>query len=201
MLSDLIISCIEKEDSSKNYAVFIDEEKEFTVLEHDIYKLGLYKGKEINKKELELLKHQAQFSYAKLAAVRYVSFKIRTAHEIRKKLEQNYDAGIIDEIIDFLINNGYIDDGQYAEKFIKEKLKSKKYSKRYIKQQLKLKGIDENLIDTNLSRADSNELESAKLLVKKKLKARTKIDLVKIKQYLYRKGFDIDTINQALKEI
>lgn len=197
----MIISRIEKSRERKSeYLVYVDGEFCFNVPEHSLFRLELFEGKEVDKKELAWLKYQAQLSFAKSAAVKFLTRRKRTAFEVRNKLEAEYDAKVIDEVVSFLIQNGYIDDELYAEKYIAERKKLGNSSGRAILGHLKQKGISGDMAEAKLRELGYDEEENAKILVQKKTKSLNNYDKDKIKRYLYGRGFSMETINKVVKK-
>ena len=73
---------------------------------------------------------------------RYVVFKKRTEMEISQKCKRlEYNEEYIEEIIQYLSENEYIDDVKYVEKYINNILKLKKSSIFEIKMDLLRRGI------------------------------------------------------------
>ena len=79
--------------------------------------------------------------------VSYVLYKKRTVSEVREKCRKlGFTEEYIDEIIEYLVENGYLDDEKYVMKYILEIIKLKKKSRQEIKMDLIRRGIDEQLI-------------------------------------------------------
>ncbi|MCL2860314.1 MAG: RecX family transcriptional regulator [Oscillospiraceae bacterium] len=132
--------------------------------------------------------------------LRYIMFKKRTEAEVRIKLEFiiekfNFsDLGDKDNFIDNLIENlkeqGYINDEKYIEKSFLEFMKLKTLSIKEIKIKLLMKGLDKELIEqyinSNNETLKEYELNSAKKIMQKKS---TNLEPIKIKQYLIKRGY------------
>ena len=129
--------------------------------------------------------------------MKYVVFKKRTESEVRQKCKMlNYEEEQIEEIIEYLKENSYIDDEIYVDKYIKNVMKLKKCSINEIKIDLIRRGVDENLIEKYLTDdVYKYEEESAKLLALKKLKTTEK---EKVKRYLLNKGFSYSNVAKAI---
>lgn len=129
--------------------------------------------------------------------MKYVVFKKRTESEVRQKCKMlNYEEEQIEEIIEYLKENSYIDDEIYVDKYIKNVMKLKKCSINEIKIDLIRRGVDENLIEKYLTdEVYKYEEESAKLLALKKLKTTEK---EKVKRYLLNKGFSYSNVAKAI---
>ena len=137
--------------------------------------------------------------------MKYALFQKRTIQEVKNKCKLlGYTEEYIEEIISYLIENGYLDDELYVMKFILNTIKLKKRSSKEIKFDLLRRGINENIIDKYMNTSELNdfELKCAIALAKKKYKECN--DILKVKKYLLNKGYQMHFVNKAidsLKEI
>ncbi|AEA33227.1 regulatory protein RecX [Hippea maritima] len=103
----------------------------------------------------------------------------------------------IEKIVKSLKENGFLNDKRYAETYAFFRLK-KGYGKLRIRHELALKGIDESIID-NVLTEEAEEAEGIFLkklkLLKNKPNARKKLF-----DFMYRRGFDKDTIVELLNK-
>lgn len=196
----MVITKIEKEYKKPDIClVYVDNKFSFQVPEYELYKLDIYEGKKISESELDRLKYQSQFSQAKSAGIKQVLGKIKTVYEVRTKLVEKFEPEIVDEVINWLIENGYLNDELYVEKFITEKKRLRNFSDKAIRYQLYKKGISQDIVDKKLRELGYEEKEHAKALLEKWLKKYGKSkELGKVKEYLFRKGFSMDTIREVL---
>jgi regulatory protein len=193
----VLITRIEKvQGEYKNYLIYIDDEPSFKAHESNLFKLGLYEERELDKPELDEIKFQVEFSRAKYIAIRYAASKMRTVYEIQKKLRESFDNEIIQNVIEYLAQNQYVDDKLYAQKYILEKSRLNSLSSKGLQFRLKEKGIPEEIISNELKNQEYSEIEHARKLTQK----RRDTDIKKLKAYLYRKGFSIETINKVINE-
>lgn len=91
------------------------------------------------------------FEKAKDAALSYLSFGMRTELQMRNKLKEkgfdkDDDACIIDDVINFLTEYGFIDDLKYAVSYIEYGV-AKGHGMLKIKNTLRERGIDRNVIE------------------------------------------------------
>lgn len=133
--------------------------------------------------------------------MKYVIFKKRTEYEVREKCKTlNYTSDYIDEVIDYLKEAEYINDGIYITKYISNILKLKKSSVAEVKLDFMKRGIDFDRVNSDL--LDSlyeHEKESANYLANKKYKSGDSID--KIKRYLNGKGYVYSNISNAIDNL
>ena len=193
------ITSVEKSKNKGIYLIYIDNCFAFSIRDCDAMKYGVYQDAEINEKELDFIKNQVLISFAKAEALNYISYKMRTKLEIEQKLKEKYPFEVIEEVLEYLMGNGYINDEVYAEKFIFEKKKLGKLSRKALFYKLLEKGISKEIIEEKLDRVGYNEKDYAKKFVKKVL-IKEKKDFFKTENYLYSKGFSKDTIKSVIKE-
>jgi len=95
----------------------------------------------------------------------------------------------ISEIIDKLVDRGYLDDYKFAEYFLENRKNAKGVSIRNLRQELVKKGVDHSIIEELLNRnIRTDEEEIQKIIVKK----RRKYNDEKLIQYLVRQGFSYE---------
>lgn len=130
-----------------------------------------------------------EFEEAKSKAIKYLGISKKTEYEVIMKLKRaNIDEYIIDKVIKYLVELGYINDVDYVDSYIRQSKRMLKYSIYEITEKLKIKGINSIIIDSKLNILSSSDYET--LVVEKIFNVKSKMmDEDKIKQYLYRRGF------------
>ena len=171
-------------------------------------------------------------------ALRFLSYRPRSEKEVRDRLRiknphfaeasrGRHESGIkdlnllIDQVILKLKEYKFIDDTEFAKKWIESRLRFKPRSLRLIKLELKQKGIDAEIIEKLIADRTSQvekDLESAKSLVERKISRSRNTRLQtprasaiggqefgmtpeKLGRYLASKGFDWDTIKKSIDEV
>jgi len=136
--------------------------------------------------------------FAKTKILKYISFKKRTENEVRLKFNKVINEELLDDAIEELKENGYIDDNKYIVRAINEFMALKNLSIKEIKYKLMAKGINKNLIENYISNNKDTlvdyELQSAKNIAIKK----SNLEKEEIKNYLMKKGFALDSIDEAI---
>ena len=135
-------------------------------------------------------------------SLKLITIKDRTKKEIYEKLRQKgYDENIIMQEILFLEEYGYINDSNYAQRFINDCVNIKKWGEKRIYSELIRKGIDREIID-NLLNID-NEEETLMNEFQKRFK---NSDLSNIKErrrifsYFMRRGFKSSSVQYVLNK-
>ena len=146
--------------------------------------------------------------FEKYKAINYISGKLKTKYEVRLKLKENgFAEDVIDEVLDILEKEEYLNDKVYCEIFIEDKKKLNGYGKNKIKSLLIQKGISKNIFEDFLNEFEyDEEFDNAlKMGIKKLELLSNEEDNFKKKQkiinYLTYRGFGFDVINDVLKEI
>lgn len=134
------------------------------------------------------------FDEAKEKAVRYLVLQLRTEEEVKNKLRKlNVEEDIIIEVTEYLKSIGYIDDVKYVEAYLRQCISIPKYSVYEIKMKLIQKGVNKNIVSEKLEEFDRYNYE--KSLINKLLNGKLKkMDSLKQKAYLYRRGFSISNM-------
>lgn len=187
--------------------IFEDETK--LLLNYNIFeKYKVSVDMAFSEEEILEMKYFSDIERAKTRAINYISGKLKTKYEVRLKLKENgFTEDIIDEVLDILENEEYLNDRVYCEIFIEDKKKLNGYGKNKIKSLLIQKGISKNIFEDFLDEFEyDDEFDNAlKMGIKKLNLLSNEEDNFKKKQkiinYLAYRGFGFDVINDVLREI
>lgn len=187
--------------------VFEDETK--LLLNYNIFeKYKVSADMDFSENEILEMKYFSDIERAKSRAINYISGKLKTKYEVRLKLKENgFAEDVIDEVLDILEKEEYLNDKVYCEIFIEDKKKLNGYGKNKIKSLLIQKGISKNIFEDFLNEFEyDEEFDNAlKMGIKKLELLSNEEDNFKKKQkiinYLTYRGFGFDVINDVLKEI
>lgn len=129
-------------------------------------------------------------------ALVFINYKDRTCHEVREKLsKEDYQEDIIEEVIGFLCNDGFLNDRRYAEYYVV--CYENRRSRYRIKTELRSKGISDDIISEVL--LDSDESQAYEKALSKQLAKYGLSDIEeadyqtksKIFASLYRQGYTV----------
>ena len=138
-----------------------------------------------------------EFDKLKTKVLKYVLYKKRSEAEVRRKFSDANDE-MLDDVIQNLSENGYINDNAYIEKAVQEFIRLKDMSIKEIEYKLLSKGINkdkiENYISENREALLEYEQKSAKHIF---IKKQTTMEEYNIIQYLKKKGYLSETIELA----
>jgi regulatory protein len=204
----LLITKIEKQKKARSrWNIHIDGVFFCGLYADTILKYGLHVNEDFSEKKLHEIKEYDEYIYGKEIALNFLSYRIRTVSEIRKKLkEKKISAKTSNKIIAYLEDSGLTNDEEFAKALIEEKIKNKPVGIRVLKQKLFEKGVPKQVGEEVLEKVFENVDEKSLAMVnyrklQPKLKGKDKNEQKrKVYEYLTRKGFGYDVINEIIYE-
>ena len=141
-----------------------------------------------------------EFDKQKTKVLRYILYKKRSEQEIRNKFLKTIEPDMLDDIIDYLKEAKYIDDKEYIEKTVNEFILLKNLSLKELQYKLLAKGVNRNDIEDyfyeNQEKLEEYEKKSISNILYKK---QDSMDIQDIKQYLLKKGYKLENINDMFE--
>jgi regulatory protein len=136
--------------------------------------------------------------------MRYCAYQERCSQEIKTKAKQyGLSSNQINDILAYLKDENFINEQRFAESYVRGKAKVKRWGYYKIRAALRAKSVEEKVIETALTLLnDALELENLRYWLERKIKGQ-ELDFEgqqKVFQYLQRKGFKSDQIQQVMKE-
>lgn len=147
--------------------------------------------------DLEYLK---ELDRCKTRLLKYIVYKKRTKAEIKTKFVKDYNENILDDAISELEEKGYINDENYIERAVHEFVAIKTLSINEIKYKLKTKGLTSSQIDNYIQKHYEELIEYEKKSAKKIAVKYKSLEQIKLIAYLKKKGYQSESIKQALIE-
>lgn len=142
-----------------------------------------------------------EFDIAKTKVLKYILYKKRSEQEVRKKFSGVMQEDLLNDVIEYLKEANYIDDKEFIIKTVNNLKMLKNLSIKEIKYKLMSKGLDKNDIEDyiyeNKEELEEYEEKSAQNIISKKI---VSMDIEDIKQYLQKKGYKQENINEAMEE-
>lgn len=136
-----------------------------------------------------------------------LKFRLRSEQELAERLKRKkFSQEIIKDVISFLKDKDFLNDGFFAQAWLRERIK-KPLGLRRLTQELKLKGIDKKIIESCVAQVkkDYNEAAVVERIVKEKLEKLKAVEPQKRKariySYLLRRGFSPDIVIDKINEI
>ena len=141
-----------------------------------------------------------EFDKEKTKVLKYIIYKKRSEQEVRKKFSGTIEENLLEDIIEYLKQANYIDDKEYIQKTVNNFIALKNLSIKEIRYKLLAKGLNkseiEDYIYENKEELETYETKSAENLIYKKASS---MEQDEIKEYLLKKGYQIDNINKAIE--
>lgn len=145
------------------------------------------------------------FLEAKHKIEAYCAYQDRSHFEVKNKLfSWGLSSEQTDQLLAYLIENKFLDEGRFAESYVSGKLRIKHWGRIKIRQGLKLKQIPERIIRLAFETIDPDEYDN---ILKHEIAKKQK-DLsaekdpwkkkAKILRYVQSKGFETDLIFDVL---
>ena len=142
-----------------------------------------------------------EFDKGKTKILKFILYKKRSENEVRRKFEKELDENMLEDIIEYLKEAKYIDDGDYIRRTVNNFMILKNLSIKELKYKLLAKGLNKNDIEDyiyeNKDELEKYEIKSISNIIYKKSPS---MEQDEIKQYLLKKGYKSENINKAIEE-
>ena len=137
--------------------------------------------------------------------LKFIGYRSRSEKEIIDRLrKKKIDEKMISEIMAKLQEWKFIDDIAFAKQWIESRVVNRHKSIRLVRLELLKKGIKKEIIDSlfeNFSK--ESDVASIEAIIRKKIKRlniQDRNDLQKLSRYLLGKGFDWETVKEAINK-
>lgn len=147
-------------------------------------------------------KQIVEFDELKTKVLKYIVYKKRTEKEVRQKFSSSsVDQNLLDDVIENLKENGYINDDSYIQRAMNEFIAINTLSLKEIRNKLYAKGIESDIIDTYFLNHE-DQLEEYEIACARKIamKKQTQMERQDIENFLYRKGYSKESIQEAFED-
>ncbi|HEY3413952.1 MAG TPA: RecX family transcriptional regulator [Armatimonadota bacterium] len=205
MAQERTISAIEPQQRKRDRMnLYLDGEFAMGVNAAVVVSLGLSVGQRIDEEHLNDIVRQESLNKAKDRAFNLLSYRARSEKEIRDRLAlAGYETDIVDEVVSRLYALNYLDDQDFARKFISDRQAERPAGRRALAWELRRKGLDAETVETAVAGMD-DDTERAAALEAAGARAARYVNMEpqdarrKLGAFLQRRGFAWDTINDVL---
>lgn len=185
-------------------AIYLNDEFAFVLYKGELSKYKLQIGMELSDDLYSTICNETLLKRARLRGMNLLMKQDRTEADIRRKLiEGGYPIDIVRDAILYLKSFHYIDDERFATDYFNAKMSS--LSRKDICRKLREKGIPDSIISSVCDTLmPEDNIEVIKRLMLKKCNNPAQLeyeDKMKLFSSLYRKGFDINSIEKAFNEL
>ena len=196
-----------QKNNPERYNIYIEEKYAFAVDESILIKYQLSKDKLLEDWERDEIIFDDEVRKAFNKALHFLSFRMRSEHEVRKKLlDAEYGEAVVLEAIQKLHHLGFLNDESFSKALLETQKKTGKKGPRAIQQELKKKGIEKSLQQDVLDTyTEEDQTEIAQSLAEKTARqnsAKTPMQIKqKIQDTLLRKGYSYAIISKVIGEM
>ena len=157
-------------DSKKTgYELYVDGEYMFSVDQEDYIRLHLYDKCEISDEELDEIKTKVEVSRGISCALKYTIRQKRTGKQVEDCLLKNdISPKAIEQVLQYLAQQKYIDDPDYAKRYMRSRIKTTDKSLNLIVTELQQRGIPEELTENLIPKYADMEFDRAYAAVLKR---------------------------------
>lgn len=164
----------------------------------------LQPGQRLSQTQLDALAGAQSFQRAFDRALRFLSYRPRSAQEVRRRLLQAEVAEAeVEAVIEGLSERGYLDDLAFARYWLDNRNRFKPRGPRALRYELWQKGVETSIIDAVLMdldaqdaayRAASSQIQRYRGYTRQQFGR-------KMSAMLHRRGFDSETINDVVRRL
>ena len=160
-------------------------------------------GDVLNGERVGALLAADQASRATEAALVFLGYRPRSEKEVRDRLRRSgYEQEAIDHAISRLHEWRYLDDADFARRWVENRATHRPRGRRLLQQELRHKGIDTETAREAIDDAALDETGAAEKLARRRLPAYSGDEPAAIRRrlgaYLARRGYSYDVIRTAL---
>lgn len=184
------------------YSIFVDNKFSFGLSELGLINSGIKIGQEISEEDLANYIDSAELDKLYGRVLNLLARRPRSEWEIRDYMKRkNVEQEKIDTILNMLSKRGYVDDKEFATRWVENRRLLKSISRRKLVVELKQKRISEDVISEVIAQDETDDLEVLRdEIAKKRHQTRYQEDS-KLIAYLARQGYNYGDIKQALEEL
>lgn len=202
-----IVRIYQESAHSKRYLLEIEGGRSVSIHEDVLVTYGLYKGMTVDEEQIAAWCEADERNKVRQAAYRYLSYRPRTAWELKKHLQrQQWRAAVIDYIMVELQEAGYLDDRTFAAEWVRQRGVQKGLGPKRLRQELINKGVAESFIEEALHQWDEEEERQRAMEIAKRRYLRIrqepwpKIER-RLGSYLARRGYSVTVIYDVLSQL
>lgn len=211
------ISSIEPQKRRKGrFNIYVEGQFSFALDENLLVKNLLAVGKKLTGEQIAKLIKENEEGKLFDSSLKFLSFRPRSEKEVTdflvKKIAKSENikfaeasqSPVILQIITRLIKQGFLNDKEFADWWVKARTGSQPKGPYLIKRELAGKGIDKDTIEKAISKI-TNQKDLGYKAIRKKLETWKKLTDLELKKKVYehlaRRGFDLKTINEVIAQI
>lgn len=183
------------------YSIYVDEVFAFGISELGLINAGYRVGQELTTEELAYAKEDAQTDKLYNRLLGLIARRPRSRWEIEDYLRRKEaDPVTIDALVARLIDKGFINDHDFAQRWVESRRLLKPTSRRKLELELRTKRVSDAVIKDILAQDETSEYDVLVQEVTKKRRQTRYQDNEKLMNYLARQGYGYEDIKRALTD-
>jgi len=183
------------------FSVYLDGKYGFSLSSQQLAGSELASGQILDDDQVALFRQLSEVGKALQAAYNLISYRGRSQKELNDRLgRKGYDETVITAVIDRLVQLKLVDDEDFTRSWVSQ-TKSATRSRRRLQQELRQKGVEPELVKTQMDEiGEGHDEEAIKTLIERRLNKNTAPDRRKLVEYLARQGFSVGLVLKVLNE-
>lgn len=200
-MAGIITELIVQKKNKERVNVYIDGEFAFGLAMIEAIKLR--KGQKLEEGEIARLKALDEVETAHERALNFLSYRPRSAEEVRRNLREKYSEEVTDAVMARLEKVGLVDDEAFARFWVENRDRFKPLSERALAYELKKKGVADAAIEAALEAVDEDSAAyRAGLERVHRFRGLDKNTFRKrLGSYLSRRGFNYNVVRDAVDRL
>ena len=163
-------------------------------------------GRKFSEEEIAKLLDEDTYEVAFQKALQFIQHRPRSVEETRRRLaEKGFSEDVVKATIEKLLDKGYLDDFDFARRWIENRNTFRPRSERLLAYELRLKGVADDKIGQALEKFGGDEYElayQAGIKKAKKCQDETRFDfLKKVGGFLGRRGFHYGIVKPTVDRL
>ncbi|NUM81035.1 regulatory protein RecX [bacterium] len=192
-----IVAVVELDTGEKLY-----HEPETVVL------FDLHAQDELDEKTFQALKNTDDAYKCRAYALNLLAIRPRSISELKNRLvRKEFSTQSIDQCLSELSEKGYLNDADFAHRYVRARLKQKALGESMMRMELRKKGLSNDLIEKSIQSVygDETALTMALDVARKKMATYKKLEPQKVRQKLFfflsQRGFSQNVIREVFKKL
>jgi regulatory protein len=182
--------------------VYLDGEFAFALAR--IVAAWLQVGQEIDDEKIAQLTTQDSYENAHQRALNFLSYRPRSAEEIRQNLREHQTTEqVIEHVLERLVQSNLVNDSAFAQAWVDNRSALRPRSKRALAFELQRHGVDSQIIEQSLETVNDEQLayQAACSRARRLQSLEWKEFRQKLTQYLLQRGFGYEEVAQVTQRI
>ncbi len=201
-ITDLTVQARHEE----RFNVFIDGAFAFGLTATVVEREGLHVGQDLTQDDLDRLLQAEAYHRALNASLHFLAYRPRAEGEIRQRLRRSDTADdIIEAVLVQLREWRYVDDEDFAQRWIENRSQHRPRGARRLAQELRAKGVAPEVVSQSIEEADLDETAQALDVGRKRWQQLASLEADvrerRLIGFLQRRGFGFDSIRTVLETL